>query len=104
MINYGVDTMTSQLHKEIVDKWFALRFTDHQRLIDNAKPSITTANSDNKSWDGTGWSLGHSYREEWYDRFGKYGLDAICYMDTKSRDAFFQVLKDKYYGKQDEKE
>lgn len=77
--------MDYAVHKDIIHYWFGLRFPDHQRMIDNAKPDERT--------------LGHGYRSEWVNRFIKDGLDAICQMDNDSRDLFFYVLKRYYYDK-----
>lgn len=91
--------MDKPKHKDIVNYWFGLRFSGHQKMIDDADAEALTINPENNQYDGEGHSLGHLYRDEWYDRFNKDGLDAICHMDPDSRDLFFYVLKRYYYDK-----
>ena len=86
-------------HRDMIDYWFSIRFSGHQKMIDDADAEALTINPENNQYDGEGSSLGHLERDKWYSRFNQYGLDAICHMDNDSKDVFFYVLKRYYYDK-----
>lgn len=74
MIN-TLHTLAKGCNRELVDEWFAIVF-----------PELIESGSDHIKY----------YRQEWYDRFDDYGLDAIRYMDTRATVAFIDLLKKKY--------
>lgn len=77
MIN-NLNRLAKGCNRELVNKWFATCFPHHQALIESG--------ADHSEY----------YRQEWYDRFDNYGLDAICYMDTENTIAFIDLLKEQY--------
>tara|TARA_R100001509_G_scaffold141923_1_gene97117 strand:- start:173 stop:478 length:306 start_codon:yes stop_codon:yes gene_type:complete len=74
MIN-TLHTLAKGCNRELVDEWFAICW-----------PELVESGSDQCKY----------YRQEWYNRFDDYGLDAIRYMDTNNTIAFIDLLKKKY--------